>query len=731
MLFIAITSIAQEGEKLNDLQYNFSLKRNSLNKRNINGYYHYLIDTVNLPFVDDFSTDQFKKYNAAPTDPNVTSTMSYHLWNATNTIVEPVNAQYNNDTTYRITYDSLLVDTLTITQSALPSKQITVYNLCTFPITSSIIDVWPAYNIYDTLWVAGDVSDTVYVTTPDLVQDSAIVYTVSQGTDVSIWQDNYTCLNDRYAINPPTVGVATFDGLNENGSPYDFGGVAAPHGVADFLTSKPINMGGAVDTVYLTFYYQQQGLGNAPEDIDSLVLEYWSPDSNEWVWAWSTPGDLTNNDFQLVHLPIVDEQFKKDGFQFRFFNYANLSGNLDHWNIDYVILDQNRTYLDTIQDDAAMLYHTYSLVNDYQSVPWKHYGWNPNAFVKDTLTVYQNNNSNTGKFVSTAMDISFEGTSDLNAANPGTFNASAHAPFSTLYDFNALGFEEFDTLGRDTCAIFDVKFYHNTTPDSRRENDTTRFQQVFSNYYAYDDGSAEAAYGIYGSGAKVAYKFNIPQEDSIRSIKMHFAEFNDDLSTNLFRITIWNEVAGKPGNVIYQTDALFSESPIYTGDKNGFYEYFLKDGASDDSLRVKVPTTFYVGWEQADPEVLNIGFDRNINTSNNIFYQLSGGSWLNTSFLGSLMMRPVFVSPKDGLLSVDNYEEIEFGIYPNPANNEINISTDLNNFKVDILDITGKINLSSNNQVRLDVSNLKPGIYLVKVTDINSNSSNTQKLIIK
>ena len=125
MLFIAITSIAQEGEKLNDLQYNFSLKRNSLNKRNINGYYHYLIDTVNLPFVDDFSTDQFKKYNAAPTDPNVTSTMSYHLWNATNTIVEPVNAQYNNDTTYRITYDSLLVDTLTITQSALPSKQIT------------------------------------------------------------------------------------------------------------------------------------------------------------------------------------------------------------------------------------------------------------------------------------------------------------------------------------------------------------------------------------------------------------------------------------------------------------------------------------------------------------------------------------------------------------------------------------------------------------------------------
>ena len=90
--------------------------------------------------------------------------------------------------------------------------------------------------------------------------------------DNLLWEDSAVFVNRSYPINPVTLGVATFDGLDANGMAYDIS--ASTQGKrADSLTSKAIDLS-AVDSAYLLFYYQAEGLGDNPQTEDSLVLEF-------------------------------------------------------------------------------------------------------------------------------------------------------------------------------------------------------------------------------------------------------------------------------------------------------------------------------------------------------------------------------------------------------------------------------------------------------------------------
>ncbi len=86
----------------------------------------------------------------------------------------------------------------------------------------------------------------------------------------------------------------------------------------------------------------------------------------------------------------------------------------------------------------------------------------------------------------------------------------------------------------------------------------------------------------------------------------------------------------------------------------------------------------------------------------------------------------------DTTLSTNNFETTAFGIYPNPnSNGVLNISvSNGETFKVAIYDLLGKEVISedvTNNT--LDISNLRSGLYLVKLSQ--GNSTATKKLIIK
>ncbi|KIA90804.1 M28 family peptidase [Kaistella jeonii] len=68
-------------------------------------------------------------------------------------------------------------------------------------------------------------------------------------------------------------------------------------------------------------------------------------------------------------------------------------------------------------------------------------------------------------------------------------------------------------------------------------------------------------------------------------------------------------------------------------------------------------------------------------------------------------------------------------LFPNPANNFLNIGLDGKGFTTTIVDMSGKTIMQSKDQQDLDTSKLINGIYLVKIT--MGNETTTKKLIIK
>ena len=729
LLFLCFISFSVSSqESLEALGTNPKLNReNPISaNRTIDKNYVYAIDTLKLPFKDDFSGDLFKKFNAQPTDANVSDTLFHSILNGG--IPDIDTAAYMFDTTYHYVLtpvapfpDSFLIDTFPIPD--LGTR--TICDLDAYPVTCITVTVWPAYFTDDTIGTPANPDNIYNVTSPDAVQDSALVYFVAATDTFSLWQDNFAYLNSDYGINPPTIGVVTFDGLDENGYPYDFS-TQFTYGKADYLTSKPMFLGnfGLVDSLYLSFYYQAEGLGNEPEVEDSLVLQFWSPSNNSWYSIWNAAGEPLDTTFKQKNIKIEDTKFLEDGFKFRFLNYSSLSGSFDHWNLDYVFLNDIRTFDDTVRDDVAFQYPTHSIIRDYISMPWRHYKWNAASLMRDSVYGYQRNNNQAGRLIGgNNMVISYEGAVKTTISNPSTPSISGFTDFSTLFLISSPFF--LDTSVNDTCAFFDVQLSHNTTPDRLRTNDTIRFQQIFADYYAYDDGTAEAAYGVQGLGAlnpEVAVQFDLFQPDSIKSVRIHFSPSAVNVSSTNFILTIWADNGGNPGSILYQN--IGTNVPRYNIGVNGFYEYMF------DTPYLLPAGKYYVGWVQTTSDRINVGFDKNINSNDYTFYN-SNGNWRKTTFEGTLMVRPSFVFEKDNLVSVEENELEKIKLYPNPANNVINISDleNISDYQIAIFDMTGKLMFEGNESTKIDISLFNEGVYLVKLYNKSSGSSKVAKFV--
>ena len=496
------------------------------------------------------------------------------------------------------------------------------------------------------------------------------------------------------------------------------------------LTSKPINLLGTVGDVYFSFLYQGGGIGEAPDQFDSLTLEFWSPVSSQWFSVWNTAGSSSST-FTQVLFEVSSAQYKQDGFQFRFKSHGSLTGSLDHWHIDYVELADNRAFDDFFEDEWAFQYPAQSFIKEFTSMPWTHYQVDPKGrMVNDSvsLSTYSSNPNLAGINVSggTGMELYYDGTLLNSIDYLGAATVNPLARFDLRYELPDSGPDEFwfDTAYADTFAIFDLKHFLGTDTDNLfRGNDTLLQQQVFENYYAYDDGSAESAYGVVGAGAEVAYKYTMPSGvvDSLRAVKMHFEASVNDASDALFYIQIWNEINGEPGDLIYTTDDELLPTtylPKYKYGVNGYYEYDLPEA-------VALSGTFYVGWRQSSADRLNIGFDKNINNQDKIFYDMGSG-WTNTSFEGSLMIRPVFVSGFDDILASvkTNNAGLEFEMYPNPANEWLNIKVkDPFTGEFKIYDMQGKLLVNENlvGSDQISIADLSAGMYIVQMISENGD----------
>ena len=77
----------------------------------------------------------------------------------------------------------------------------------------------------------------------------------------------------------------------------------------------------------------------------------------------------------------------------------------------------------------------------------------------------------------------------------------------------------------------------------------------------------------------------------------------------------------------------------------------------------------------------------------------------------------------------DFSNNLNFSLYPNPANSIVNINLEAELKSVEIYSLQGQ-KVISTTEKQVNVSSLSKGIYLIEVTDVN-NQKAVQKLIVE
>jgi hypothetical protein len=528
------------------------------------------------------------------------------------------------------------------------------------------------------------------------------------------WSDNYAFINDTYSNQQITIGIATLDALDNEGKLYE---TATSEGFeADHLTSQPLNLNyPSTENIWLSFYYQPGGLGDMPELKDSLTLQFFAPEESRWrsVWKADTSRQLK---FKPVIIRIENPRYLKNGFKFRFVNWASLSsdikdpsmiGNCDHWNIDYVYLDKNRNAADTSLADVAFRAPLRSILKTHEAMPWKQFRQVYLQEMGSAIPIHYRNNDIITRNVTRNFEIRDMFTNTVSHSfSAGAANVD---PFTNV-DYNANLIYTFNNASTDS-ALFRITCYLKTDDFDPKGNDTIIYNQVFRNYFAYDDGSSEGGYGINGQGSRnamVAYRFKSYLQDTIRAIRICFNDSYLNSNQRAFDLMIWDDDNGLPGNIIYSADNVLTEP----GDEiNGYHTYILPDG-------VMVNGVFYAGWRQRSETFLNAGFDVNTPNRGRQYYWLNG-TWLQSQKDGSIMIRPVVGAPIKATSSddVNPPDPKRYTIWPNPASDYINLNcSDLalsRSAFISIIDMQGRELLKVPYSERIDISRIRPGIYTV------------------
>lgn len=576
------------------------------------------------------------------------------------------------------------------------------------------------------------------------------------------WVDVDPFINNTMAEEPLSFGVATFDGLNPFGTPYGGG-----YGPADYLTSTYLNLQGASGNLTLTYYLQRRGLVDRPETQDSMIVEFKNT-AGQWVQMNSHQGiaasQPNNTDEPFVFNAIaVPQEFRYKGFQFRFRNFSDRQGINDNWHLDYVRLDG--TYVDSLFNDIAFIQLPQPILKNYTSMPWRHFQGRESEELSNSLSVGLYNHANQ---VLNASPSGVSLTEEQSGVNPfgatlTLFNGlEANIPNglpiqrSYLLNNDPSGFPSIlpDYLlvmsgpafnGYDRLD-FRLRYTLNNTSqinqagfEGVQNNDKIERLTEFDNYFAYDDGSAETAL-VTAEGNQVAVKFTAGVEDTLRAVRIHFPHASTDVGQQVFRLRVW--IGQLDNSPEYQV----SFTPFYADNAfdtlQGFTTYPLVDANGDLTPLYLPPGDFYVGWQQLTPcdftRCVAVGYDKNQPQAKPFISRNSGQGWEPLSQFtpaGALMIRPVVGSTTPNFTPVEEPGAPELGIkiYPNPANDAINIALDdamYEGYTYKFFSSTGQLIQQGNLMPQLALSTLPNGVYWLSVTHSNTLQTAVRKVVV-
>ncbi|MBX2945037.1 MAG: T9SS type A sorting domain-containing protein [Cyclobacteriaceae bacterium] len=573
----------------------------------------------------------------------------------------------------------------------------------------------------------------------------------------TLWSNKATVwINTSMAIDPPTIGVATFDGLNENGTPY------SPNpdqtlevGLTDSLESRRIKMTEVGlfqrNSVFLSFYYQWGGHGETPDANDYLQLEFRNQQGAWEIIRTLRPNRATErfDEFYSVIIRINEDRFYHDDFQFRFRSFGRRSGRFDTWHLDYVYLNRGRTETDLTYPDRAIRKTLSPLFEKYYAVPYKHFK-QEKTITPPAYAVYNLSNILTtlsyltyGTFVNYFDDDSesvFE--ENLNGTDTSSISLGfgvppfVNIPVDVEYIPDPDNHDHFDPQAKRVEVSLKIRVFTGDVIDLKtgnpspgylpiyepidfRANDTIRQHYTLHNYYAYDDGVAEYSAGLTQPGNIVAYRFTMQtsEPDTINGVYVHYP-VTSGVSASNTTFYIWGDTNGEPGPLLLEELV-----PVERKTNN---EFILREFIQS----ARVQGVFYIGWRQPATGRVQVGLDTGNDTGNQIFVNTTG-SWIpNTDVKGSLMLRPRF-GKGNVVTSSEGRQQPEVSIYPNPNFGEFFMEgepqglTILNAGGHPVVFETEQLD----NRMRITITYPIRGLYLVRY--FNGTAWQTKKIVVQ
>ncbi|MFK7933244.1 MAG: T9SS type A sorting domain-containing protein [Saprospiraceae bacterium] len=574
--------------------------------------------------------------------------------------------------------------------------------------------------------------------------------------DTSLWLERDAFVNNSMAIDPPSFGVATFDGLDASGTPR-----GGDIGESDLLTSNYLDLTSNNNNLFLSFYLQPKGLGDRPETADNFIVEFKKQDGT-WQQITSIPGVSdtipfgTNFPFRFLSYP-VDQQYLYNGFQFRFTAINGRQGALDLWHLDYVRLESNANSQNV--NDLAFATYPKAILKDYTAMPWNHFVENANGELRSTNeTAFFNHRDQTNNVDDSDVELTeLNSNTTLTAFGFGSVNVPSQE-YSPL-EFNIIGI---DNLANDIISLPEQERYDlslltrlfsegQSGLEAIRRNDEVTRTTTLSNYFAHDDGTAESniiAQNFSNVAVQVATEFTANIGDSLQAVQFHIPRATGDISSQQFFINIWfdrDQIGGEPDFTSNSQRVFYVDSALDS--LQGFTTYAL------DSAIFIPAGKFWIGWEQfsncTGTRCIPVGYDLNTPEANQFnFFNPTGENFaenwesfdsLGTIPPGALMIRPVMgevkpLSTEEAVVDTEELSDLEqqITLFPNPTSGIVNIeikNNDNQDLRLELYSATGQLLIARPLQRQLDLSNFPTGMYFIKIINQVTQESVNRKVL--
>lgn len=577
----------------------------------------------------------------------------------------------------------------------------------------------------------------------DDFSDSGSPYTRSDR-----WVSKDAFVNNTMAENPPSVGMATLDGLDYTGSPYP------STGKADYLTSRGLKLGvfNTQNQLGLRFFVSPKGNGLYPNSPDSLLVQYKNI-NNEWITQWSSAGiDSTLNlnqspPFVFVTLGVPDE-YKYDGFQFRFVNSVSPAGLYDLWHIDYVRLANGEPFTKDF-DDVAFVDIPNSLLQEYEHMPWDHFLADIDNQITafDFESVFYNHQSFTSNPANDS-DIKLRELSsgtelpvNLNVLDAVNVPSQEYSYFTKPLPVDkATDIKNTITTQLSDLEKAELELEYSFTLNSQLQvNDKVSRIHRFDNYFAYDDGSAERQIYLENpqtDNPMLAMEFESKIADSLKAVQFHFPHINGNAENQIFSLHIYlDDLEGEPAFSMGFLSPLYADTPFDT--LQGFTTILLQDIlANPYALPLDAGQKFYIAFQQLTTTNFGIpiGLDLNKNNADKLYLK-TWDTWTNlaSTLVGTPMIRAVVGSDDIIPTAAKNIaNDNSLKIWPNPASDYIQLESSslTSDYEMILINTDGTLLLRDSFKERLNVEQLKAGLYILAIKDPSGQVISRNKIVI-